>query len=82
MPKFELAEKNATIDGKATFEKESDYMVITLNSDELKKNHMVHVIHGKKLIAKKMATAVKNAEIDERDQETVVTIDKDRVKIN
>ena len=72
MPAFELAEKDTNVVGKATFTKESDYMVVTLKGDSLNTPHLVHVLHGNALI-KKGAAEKSKAAIEEREVETVVT---------
>jgi len=76
MPKFELKEKDQNAVGTATFDKSDDYIVITLNDDPLKMNHVVHKIHGKKLLDKKVATEVKGAKMEEREAEQIVSVEK------
>ena len=77
MPKFEIEEKEVVGGVKATFDKESDYITIILNDDPLKKTHLVHKIHGQKLIDKKVATKSKDApELKEREVEQVVSVEK------
>jgi len=77
MPKFELEEKDHNAVGKATFDKESDYMVIVLNDDVLKKPELVHKIHGQKLIDKKVATKAKEGvKVQERETEQIVNVEK------
>jgi len=87
MPQFELAEKDTNIIGTATFEKKEDYMVINLQTPGLKKgefavdptNHLVHVIHGQKLIDKGVAVKGK-ASLSKREIQTVVTEDPEANK--
>ena len=72
MPQFEIKQEESKEIAKATFDKKEDYIVITLNNDDLKRNHLVHKLHGNALIAKKLATQVKDAKLDEREVENTV----------
>ena len=72
MPQFEIKQEEKKEVAKATFDKKEDYIVVTLNSDDLKKPHLVHKIHGQKLIDKKVATLVKDAKLEEREIEATV----------
>lgn len=72
MPQFEIKQEESKEVAKATFGKKEDYIVITLNNDPLKINHLVHKIHGEKLISKKLASQVKDAKLDEREVESTV----------
>lgn len=67
MPQFEIKQEESKEIAKATFTKKEDYIVITLNDDVTKKNHLVHKIHGQALITKKLATQVKDVKLDERE---------------
>lgn len=70
MPQFEIKQEESKTIAKATFDNKEDYMVITLKGDD--KQHIVHILHGKALIAKKVATEVKDAKLDTREVETTV----------
>lgn len=72
MPKFEVKQEEKKEIAKATFDKKEDYIVVKLNNDPLESNHLVHVIHGKALIAKKVATQVKDVKLEEREVEQTV----------
>lgn len=61
MPKFELKEEKAVVGQKATFNKESDYKVVTLNSDPTNKERLLHVIQADRLIKNGKAKEVKGA---------------------
>lgn len=76
MPKFDITQKESKEIAKATFDKKEDYMVVTLNSDATKKPRLLHKIQAERLIANKKATAVKDANLEERDTEAVVTVEK------
>lgn len=73
MPIYDIKQEESKEVAKATFEKKEDYMVVTLNSDVTGKHRLLHVIQAKRLIANKKATAVKDAKLDVRETETVVT---------
>ena len=73
MPQFEIKQEKSKEVAKATFHKESDYYVITLKSEDNRIEHLVHKIHAEKLIAKKVATLVKDANLKKRNVETIVT---------
>lgn len=66
MPQFDIKQEPSKEVAKATFDKKEDYIVIVLKDDPIKKNHLVHKIHGQKLIDKKLATKV-DAKLDERE---------------
>lgn len=72
MPQFEVKEEKSIEVSKATFGKKDDYIIIVLKDDLLKKEHLVHKIHGQALINKKLATQAKEAKIDEREVENTV----------
>lgn len=72
MPKFEIKQEESKEVARATFDKKEDYIVIKMNNDPLELNHLVHKIHGKALIAKKVATEVKDAKLEEREVENTV----------
>jgi len=72
MPQFEIKQEESAQVSKATFDKKEDYVVIVLKNDDLKKNHLVHKIHGEKLVEKKLATIVKDVKLDEREVENTV----------
>lgn len=72
MPQFEIKQEESKEVAKATFDKKDDYVVIVLKDDILKKNHLVHKIHGEKLVEKKLATIVKDVKLDEREVENTV----------
>lgn len=73
MPLFDIKQKDAEVVDKATFDKKDDYMVITLANDPLKKPRLVHKIQGNRMVANKKAVAVKDAKLQEREVETLVT---------
>ena len=72
MPQFEIKEEKSVEVSKATFDKKDDYIIIVLKDDLLKKEHLVHKIHGQALIDKKLATQVKDAKLNEREVENTV----------
>jgi len=69
MPVYELEVVKSEKVDTATFDKKDDYIVINLKGDLLKTNHLVHKLHGKKLIDKKLATEVKDVKLVEREVE-------------
>lgn len=69
MPKFDIKPKESEQVAKATFHKESDYKVVTLNADASKTKHLLHVIQADELIANKQATEVKGESLESRDIE-------------
>lgn len=73
MPLFDIKQKESQEIAKATFDKKDDYKVVTLNNDPTKKERLLHKIQADRLIAKKKATEVKGAKLEEREVETVVT---------
>lgn len=73
MPIFDIKQKESEQIAKATFDKKDDYMVISLVNDPLKKPRLVHKIQGERMIGNKKAVAVKDAKLQEREVETIVT---------
>ena len=69
MPKFDIKQEESKEIAKATFHKESDYKVVTLNADKSAKQHVLHVIQADELIKNKQATEVKDAKLESRDIE-------------
>jgi hypothetical protein len=69
MPVYNIEPKKSVEVARATFHKESDYKVVTLNSDKTKKQRLLHVIQADRLIKNKKATEVKNANLEGRDVE-------------
>lgn len=69
MPKFDLKGQDSKEIARATFDKESDYKVVTLNNDPTKKLRILHKIQADRLIEKKKATLVKDAGFEQRDVE-------------
>lgn len=76
MPIFEIKEQESQEVAKATFDKETDYKVVYLNNDPTKKPRLLHKIQADRMIANKKATLVKDADLDKREIETVVTVEK------
>lgn len=70
MPQFDIKHEASVEVAKATFDKKEDYIVIKLKGDN--KPHLVHKIHGKALIAKKVAEEVKDVKLEEREVESTV----------
>jgi len=73
MPVFDIKQKESQEVAKATFDKKDDYKVVYLNSDASKKPRLLHKIQAERLIKNKKATEVKEAKLEEREVETVVT---------
>lgn len=73
MPVFELLGEDKTVIGKATFDKKEDYAVYILTADKLKQPIMLHVEQGKRLVKKGAAELVKDAKLEVREVETVIT---------
>lgn len=73
MPIFDIKQGESKVVAKATFEKKEDYKVVYLNSDETKKPRLLHVLQADRLIKNKKATEVKDAKLEQREVETVVT---------
>ena len=69
MPKFDIKQEESKEIAKATFHKESNYKVVTLNVDKSAKQHVLHVIQADELIKNKQATEVKDAKLESRDIE-------------
>ena len=76
MPKFETKQEKSVEVAKATFEKASDYKVVTLVKDPQKKQRVLHKIQAERLIKAKKAVEVKDVDLTEREVETVVTVEK------
>lgn len=77
MPIFDIKEAESKEVAKATFDKKDDYKVVYLNSDVTKKPRLLHVIQANRLIKNKKATEVKDAKLETREVETVVTTVKE-----
>lgn len=80
MGKFNIEKKESKQIAKATFDKESDYKVVYLNSDESKKPRLLHKIHADNLIGLKKATEVKDATLGNRDTEHLTETPVKKVK--
>lgn len=76
MPQFDIKAKESKEVAKATFNKASDYKVVTLNSDPRGTPRLLHKIQADRLIAKGKASLVKDAKLETREVETVVTPEK------
>jgi len=76
MPTFDIKQKDSVEVAKATFDKKEDYKVVYLNGDETKRPRLLHVIQADRLIKNKKATEVKDAKLETREVETVVTPEK------
>jgi len=72
MANFSIAEKSKKVVGTATFNKASDYKVVTLTGDN-PKTVLLHKIHADKLIALKRATVEKDVKIKETTPHVTVT---------
>lgn len=77
MPIFDIKEAESKEVAKATFDKKEDYKVVFLNSDATKKPRLLHVLQANRLIKNKKATEVKDAKLETREVETVVTTVKE-----
>jgi len=77
MPIFDIKEAESKEVAKATFDKKDDYKVVFLNSDVTKKPRLLHVLQANRLIKNKKATEVKDAKLETREVETVVTTVKE-----
>jgi len=77
MPIFDIKEAESKEVAKATFDKKDDYKVVYLNSDVTKKPRLLHVLQANRLIKNKKATEVKDAKLETREVETVVTTVKE-----
>ena len=73
MPIFDIKQGKSEQVDKATFDKKEDYKVVYLNSDATKKSRLLHVLQADRLIKNKKATEVKDAKLEQREVETVVT---------
>ena len=73
MPIFDIKQGESKAVAKATFEKKEDYKVVYLNSDATKKPRLLHVLQADRLIKNKKANEVKDAKLEQREVETVVT---------
>jgi hypothetical protein len=72
MANFSIAQKEKKVVGTATFNKSSDYKVVTLTGDN-PKTVLLHKIHADKLIALKRATVEKEVKIKEATPHVTVT---------
>lgn len=78
MPIFEI-EKQKSKEGEkitATFGKKEDHKVVILNNDPRKKERLLHKTQADRLIKNGKATHVKDAKLQTREVETVVTVEK------
>jgi len=73
MPVFDIKQKESEEVAKATFDKKEDYKVVFLTNDPQKKPRLLHVIQADRLIKNKKAEAIKDAKLELREVETVVT---------
>jgi len=73
MPIFDIKQKESEEVAKATFDKKEDFKVVTLTSDPQKKPRLLHTIQADRLIKNKKAELVKDAKLEQREVETVVT---------
>lgn len=73
MPVFDIKQKQSEVVEKATFDKAEDFKVVYLNSDATKKPRLLHKLQADRLIKNKKATEVKDAKLEQREVETVVT---------
>tara|TARA_R110000868_G_scaffold384619_1_gene652159 strand:+ start:1043 stop:1273 length:231 start_codon:yes stop_codon:yes gene_type:complete len=72
MANFSIASKAKKVVGTATFDKESDYKVVTLTGDN-PKTVLLHKIQADKLISLKRATLEKDVKVKEATPHVTVT---------
>jgi hypothetical protein len=75
MPIFDIKQEESKEIAKATFDKKEDYKVVYLNSDPAKKPRLLHKLQANRLIASKKATEVKDAKLEPREVETIVSVE-------
>lgn len=76
MPVYDIKQGESKEIAKATFDKKEDYKVVFLNSDATKKPRLLHSLQADRLIKNGRATLVKDAKLELREVETVVTTEK------
>lgn len=70
MPQFEIHEAESTVVARATFNKATDFVAVTVNGDL--RPTLLHKIHAERLIAKKLAVKAKDVELIEKEPERTV----------